>query len=81
MFAHAIVPITVADAVFLDKQWKRRLERIDLPFELPRIYYGTQAAEFLDWFENVTLPYEDGPGILLESQPPHVSPESDLPEK
>jgi hypothetical protein len=48
---------------------------------LPRIYYGTQAAEFLDWFENVTLPYEDGPGILLESQPPHVSPESDLPEK
>ena len=59
---HAMVPIAVADAVFLDKAWKNRLARLDLPMRLPRIYYGPQADEFLDWLESVPIPYEDNRG-------------------
>jgi hypothetical protein len=51
-FTHAIVPLAYADAVFLDKQWKRRMERLTLPEGVARIFYGAETCEFLDWLES-----------------------------
>ena len=51
-FAHAIVPLAYADAVFLDRQWKARIERLTLPKGVARVFYGAETGEFLDWLES-----------------------------
>jgi hypothetical protein len=53
--AHALMPLAVADAVFLDKAWKRRVARLApfLPSDLPRVYYQPEAEAFLNWLEDV----------------------------
>jgi hypothetical protein len=50
-FTHSIVPLVYADAVFLDKQWKARIERLSLEGPYARVFYGNQCGAFLDWFE------------------------------
>lgn len=50
-FAHALVPLVYADAIFLDRHWKNRIERMNLKGPLARVFYGYEADAFLDWFE------------------------------
>lgn len=50
-FSHALVPLVYADAVFLDKQWKKRIGRLQLEGPFAKVFYGYEASTFLDWFE------------------------------
>lgn len=52
-FSHAVIPLAYADAVFLDKQWKQRIARLQLvegPFA--RVFYRNDTDAFLRWFED-----------------------------
>ena len=53
-----MMPLVLAGAMFLDKAWKRRVERIApmLPADLPQIYYAAQTADFLQWLESDAPP-------------------------
>ncbi|MEQ1760415.1 MAG: hypothetical protein ABL986_19045 [Vicinamibacterales bacterium] len=53
-FGHALMPLVLADAMFMDKAWKRRVERIasSLPQDLPQIFYEPESSQFLDWLES-----------------------------
>jgi hypothetical protein len=55
-FAHAIVPLVYADAMFLDKHWKNRVERLKLNGSFAKVFYGYEAETFLDWFEKFDEP-------------------------
>lgn len=50
-FSHALVPIVYADAVFIDKQWKQRIERLELEGSFAKLFYGYEIPQFLEWFE------------------------------
>lgn len=50
-FSHASVPLVYADAVFLDKQWKARIERLNLEGPFARVFYGYEIPQFFEWFE------------------------------
>ena len=51
-FGHALVPLAYADALFLDKQWKERIERLKLDGPFATVFYGYEIGAFLDWFES-----------------------------
>jgi len=55
-FSHALVPLVYADAVFLDKQWKKRIERLKLDVPFARVFYAYEAPVFLDWFDRFEQP-------------------------
>jgi hypothetical protein len=57
-FSHALVPLVYADAVFLDKQWKARMARLNLEGPFATVFYGYEIPQFLDWFERYTVPEE-----------------------
>lgn len=50
-FIHAIVPLVYADAVFLDRQWKGRIERLQLEDGFARVFCGNEIQHFFQWFE------------------------------
>jgi hypothetical protein len=46
--AHALTPLTVADALFMDRAWKQRVHRIAamLPADIPPVYYRPEVDAF-----------------------------------
>lgn len=49
---HAIVPLYVAQVIFLDKQWKRRVMTLPNHLLPNRVFYGQEFDAFLDYFES-----------------------------
>jgi hypothetical protein len=50
-FTHAIVPVVFADLIFLDRHWKRRVERLPPGVTRAEVFYAPQTDKFLDRLE------------------------------
>ena len=48
---HSIVPLVCSDVIFLDKHWKRRVQRLPRDLVPEHIYYANEFRRFFDYLE------------------------------